>query len=481
MRTKHVYALFVVVGMIALAACSPQESASTATISESVDEPITLRMAVADEAGTGSSSVVLDFIEQVRTRSDGNITIEPVWDAGANTRAGYEQGVVAVVKEGEYELGSSASRAFDLEDVSVFQPLQTPYLIDNDALAVAVATSDSAAKMLEGLAPAGMVGLVMWPDDLRHPFSVIADKPLLSPDDFAGATIRTPPSGVSHALVAAMGGRTTWEDSGFEIAESGLRQSNSIMDRAIVTGNVTFFPKYFVLFANGEAFERLSEGQRAILREAATAVQDSAIAGRPSDVDEGAAWCDQGSSIVLASDEQLAAFVAAAQPVIEQIEAIPANAEVVAALRELKANTPPSAMAAACTFIPDDDGQTWSPGPPPNGVWKVELTPDDLAAYGLSGSWATDTAGAYTLSLNDGAGVWSFDIGAGTGECEGDYSAVDDLTTWQTTNGPCAPVVDTKWRLADDGLHFLLMDIQDGSFKENRAILEAKPWQKVEE
>jgi len=41
--------------------------------------------------------------------------------------------------------------------------------------------------------------------------------------------------------------------------------------------------------------------------------------------------------------------------------------------------------------------------------------------------------------------------------------------------------VDTKWRLADDGLHFRLMDVQEGSFKDNRAIFEAKPWQKVGE
>lgn len=489
MTAKRANCVLTVLGLLAIAACSPRDTqtATQPTVAASAPtpdaaptvEPITLRLAIADAASVVSGPSILDFIEQVRTRSDGNIVIEPVWQA-----PGYEEGVVAAVKAGKYELGLTASRAFELQDVTVFQPLQTPFLIDNDALAVAVATSDAAAQMLDRLAPAGMAGLSIWPEDLRHPFSVDVDQPLLSPDDVVGLTIRAATSGVTHALVEALGGRTTSEDSGFQGAESGLLAARySIAERPTAAGNVTFYPKYQVLFANSAAFERLSEAQRAILREAAAATRDYAIANRPSIVDVGDAWCNEvGGAVVLASDAQLAAWVAAAQPVVDQIEADPANAEIMAAIRELKANTPPGPAVAACDG-PADDGQAWSTGLPPNGVWTVDLSVDDMYGMGLLGDDATWTAGTYTLTLNDGIGVFGFATELGAGECEGDYSAVEDVTSWiMVSGGPCSATLSvSQWRLEDDGLHFQLVDIQDGDFETNRAILEGKPWQKVEE
>lgn len=37
-----------------------------------------------------------------------------------------------------------------------------------------------------------------------------------------------------------------------------------------------------------------------------------------------------------------------------------------------------------------------------------------------------------------------------------------------------------KWRLSDDGLHLQLVDIKNAPFFENKAYLEAKPWQKID-
>ncbi len=58
--------------------------------------------------------------------------------------------------------------------------------------------------------------------------------------------------------------------------------------------------------------------------------------------------CFDGGTVVLASDAQVSAFEKAAQPVFDQLEQDPINAELIAAIRELKANTPPSPGAAAC-------------------------------------------------------------------------------------------------------------------------------------
>jgi TRAP-type C4-dicarboxylate transport system substrate-binding protein len=308
----------------------------------------TLHLAVADQGGRPSEPYVLEFIEQVRTLSNGDITIEPIWEAGNATNAGFEVGVIQLVKTGQADLGLAASRAFDVESITSFQALQSPFLITNDALAKAVATSDISTRMLDTLSSAGIVGLTIWPEDLRHPFSIIPGKPILSPQDFAGLHVRATPSNVTYELLDALGATPTMDDSDYQAAESGLRQGASLTGIPTATGNVIFFAKFQVLFANGPAFEKLSEAQRAILHDAAIATQAKAIAEHPSEVEAATAWCASGGTVVMASKEQVAAFEVAAQPVFDMIAQNPLNVELIAAIRELKANTEPSPGAQAC-------------------------------------------------------------------------------------------------------------------------------------
>jgi TRAP-type C4-dicarboxylate transport system substrate-binding protein len=335
------YVLIVVFLMVT--SCAPQVAATPAE-----DQPITLRLAVADAEGRPSEPYVLEFIAQVKTLSNNNITIEPSWDAGADTTPSFEQGVIKALMDGQYDLGLAGSRAFDTEKVTSFQALQAPFLITNDSLSKEVATSDIATRMLDSLSSSGMVGLTLWPEDLRHPFSIIPEKSLVSPEDFAGMNIRATPSDVTYTLIETLDGSPVFGDSSYEGAESGLRQGFSLDGIPIATGNVTFFAKYQVLFANSAAFEKLSDTQRAILREAATATQKKAIAEHPSEVDAAAAWCGDGRTIVLASEDQVAAFEAAAQPVFDKIEENPLNAELIAAIRELKTKTEPAPGAETC-------------------------------------------------------------------------------------------------------------------------------------
>lgn len=484
-----------------VAACSPQveslPAASSAPIATSPpkatsipeatltqDGPITLRLAVADAEGRPSYPYVLEFIEQARALSNGNIVVEPTWDAGADTEPVFEQGVVKVTTEGNYDLGISTSRAWDYKGVTSFEALQTPFLIDNIALAKAVATSDIAIRMLDSLSTVGVVGLTLWPEDLRHPISVVPDKPLLSPDDFAGATIRSTPSDISYTLIEAFGGNPMFGDSGYQGAEAGLQQRFSLHGIPTATGNITFFPKFQVLFANGAAFEKLSDQQRAILREAALAAQSKAIAENPSEADIAATWCAEGSAIVLASQEQVTAFEAAAQPVYDAIAQDPTNAELIAAIRELKLNIEPSAGAEACAPevtqqipTPESDPGPWSEGLPPNGVYQVELTVDDFAMYGVPPSVSqNEDAGVYTLTLKDGNSRSDWQGSIKSGKCQATYEVVEDFVrfTYYSDAHECdGLVVDARWRLDDEGLHF------DTLGEEPNIVFEAKPWQKI--
>jgi TRAP-type C4-dicarboxylate transport system substrate-binding protein len=394
--------------------------------------------------------------------------------------AGSEVGVVQLVKERQADLGLAGSRAFDMEGITSFQALQAPFLITNDALSKAVATSDIASQMLDSLSSTEVVGLTLWPEDLRHPFSTTPEKPILAPEDFVGLNIRALPSDVTYTLLEALGATPMLDNEGYQGAESGLRQGASLNGRSTATGNITFFAKYQVLFANGSALEKLSEEQRAVLRNAATAMQEKAIAEHPSEVDAATAWCADGGSIVMASDEQVAAFEAAAQPVFVRIEQDPFNAEMIAAIRELKANTPSSAGAEAC----GPNIGLWSEGLLPTGTWTVDLSVEDLVGMGLSTSDAASWAGVGTFTFQDGTAVYRHQ-GENDYECEAIYEVVENFVRITYIDTPtdqdmCNGVVeDVRWRLDDDGLHFQLIAAQNVPFLEDKAAYEAKPWQRI--
>ena len=478
MFTKRLLNLLIVVVLLVITACSPQVTAAPV-------EPITLRLAIPDGDSVLYAPYILEFVQQAKTLSNGNITIEPTWEAGDSTSAGYEVGVIQLVKDGMFDLGLAASRSFNSESITSFESLQTPFLIDNDALAKAVATSDVASKMLENLSSSGLAGLTLWPEDLRHPFSVDPAKPLLSPEDFAGLTIRITDNGVGEMLVKALGGNPIFEASDYQGAESGLRQGSTLTGQPAATGNVTFFAKYQVLFANGGTFGKLSDAQRNVLQEAAAAAQTKALAERPSDVEAGTAWCADGGTIVLASDEQVIAFQKAAQSVFDELAKDSFNAESIAAIRELKAKTRSSAGAQVCAptvAIPTQastENQTWSEGLLPNGVWQAKLSVEDLIAVGgVMESSVRENAGVHTFTFQDGKFTWTLK-GDSPGYCEGTYALVGDINRL-TLTGDCAPEVDDiQWRLDDEGLHLHLVAIQNAPFAVIKASLEAKPYQKV--
>lgn len=503
--SKNYYLNLMVVllsAVFVLGACSPQVGSVATDTSQPVatpaqSGPVVLRFAISDNHGEPSEPYAQEFIAQVKKLSDGEIIIEPVWDSGDASEAGFEGRVIEQVKSGQADLGIAAARAWDTQDIPSFQALQAPFLIDNDALAEAVATSDMAARMLEDLSQYGITGLALWPEDLRHPFSLMPDKSILSPTDFAGQKVRVTTSRASERLIEAFGGTPSYGAGGYEIAESGLRQGLSLSGTPTATGNVTFFPKYQVLFVNGDAFGKLSEAQQAILGEAAAAAQEKAIAEHPSEVEAARAWCSDFGAVVLASDEQIAEFEKAAQPVFDWIQQDPRNAELVAAIRELKANTPASPAVEACEYelaqqIPTSDAgdQTWATGLPPNGVWQVTLTNDDVMKMGVSNAEAPGWSGVNTLTFQDGNLTYTWlgtkDYAKGdTAFCQGPMTVVDDTVsvTYIELGGNDCSGDDYgssdvfQWRIDEQGLiHFHLVNHPE---VELIAQWEAKPYEKI--
>lgn len=487
-KSNLIKTIFVVITILSLAACATQASPATTSApvaASSQTQAITLKLAVSDDTGNPSEPYVNEFVSQVSSLSAGAITITPIWNAGQNTADGFEVGVIKAVIASQFDLGLASAKAWDYANANItsFQTLQTPFLIDNDALAIAVATSDISKQMLDNLSASGVTGLTLWPEDLRHPFSV-TDKPLLSPADFSGLTIREYPSGVAGMLIQQLGGTPVFADSGYQGAESGLTAAAlSLSGRPTGTGNVTFFAKYQVLFANGAAFKALSSAQQEILRQAAAATQKKAIAEHPNEADIAKAFCANGGTVVLASADQLAAFEKAAQPVSDSIAKDPANKKLIAAIQDLKTKTTASAGAAACQSsvaqsisTPTLANQVWSPGLPPNGVWQVNYSTDELVALGFLKSDAQSWTGTFTLTLQDGKMVEVYNDG---GSCSSTYALAGNNVrfTFPTTGDQCTNAVDdVQWRIDNQGLHFHVIT----SLHDTAAIWEGKPWQKVQ-
>jgi hypothetical protein len=125
------------------------------------------------------------------------------------------------------------------------------------------------------------------------------------------------------------------------------------------------------------------------------------------------------------------------------------------------------------------DTEVGSEGLPPNGVWQIELSTHDLAVMGLPGS-SEHNEFTYTLTFQEGKFTSQLEGGYPCDFCEGGYEVVQEVVRVTLTAHCNGQVADLQWRLENDGLHFHLIALTNGSFETGRAILETKPWQKKE-
>ena len=318
----------------------------------SAQAPITLRLASPDVTGRASEEPIQFFADEVARESGGSITIEPVFDVTSDDpNLTFEQYAADRVKAGEYELGVIASRGWDKTGITTPWALQAPFLIDNDALAIAVATSDAAQEVLDGMAGVGVTGLV--PVAGGPPTSVrvrairqaIPQSPMTSRARSSGPSRRTlagsccRPWGPRRWSRTATGETSSWASS--RAPSQGCSRARRCTGHPTATGNVTFFPKFEVLVANSAAIAQLSDDaavhpglgrdrhERQRHRRSAN--------GRPGRT--GLVHQAQGR-IVLASDAQVGAFEAAAAPIYAELEADPAVKAIIDDIRALKAGTP---------------------------------------------------------------------------------------------------------------------------------------------
>jgi TRAP-type C4-dicarboxylate transport system substrate-binding protein len=396
--TRHVIALLAValVGAV-LAGCSSEEEGTKADGAK----PVTLRIGTDDEPGKPASNQIEEFARRVEKLSGGAVRIKPVWHA-AGDGADWDQRVARMVTSGKLDMGVIPSRSWDTEGVTSLRALNAPFLVNSDELLAEVLSGNLAGDLMSGLDKAGVVGLALFPEGLRHPFGL--EKPLFGPDDYQGKAIRTATSNTTAAVFEALGASVNDEEADPRV-HAGLDSSYFLDPGGTATGNVTFYPKVNSVVANAEAYEKLDDGQREILEKAAVQTRDWAIQSTPEDAQAAQTFCNQGGIVVRASEADIAALEEAAAPLYAELGRDEETGSLVAAIRELKQQAPATAAPAACGDKPETAGGQKTKAL--DGEYRFEITDRQLRDAGITDpSDIAENHGVYTVTLSDGEYCW---------------------------------------------------------------------------
>lgn len=401
---------------VCLAGCSGSSPGGSLDKAGGQVAPVVLTAVSPEGADRPSGAQLTAFVDAVDQLSQGRITVEPTFGVEDPRAVGPDQASIQTVQAGGVDLGLAAARAFSSEGVTSLRALTVPFLIETDSGAAAVARSDTiAGPMLAGLADAGLTGLALLPETIRHPFGVRG--PILGPEDYAGAVLRSAPSEETFAVFEALGAKPEWwdqaefvarmDDGTIDIVESSFGLAGAVLGRpAIGTGNVAFFPRMNVLFANSEALAQLTGDQRDLLDRAATQVLDTAIANVPQDAEAAAQYCQDGGQVVLATEAQREALRELVVPYVSSLQEDPTTRDAIAGIHDALAGDLASAPVAACgTPVTDQALEPWplssEPGPF-DGRYRVEVNDDDLNALGATHAQREQARGTYTWTIADG-------------------------------------------------------------------------------
>ena len=415
----------------AVAAAEPAAAMSAVPSADPAITPVQLRFADPDDKDRPSQPYIDEFLRVIKEASGGAMTVDVLYGAGATTSTGREKIVTDKVMAGDVELAIAPVRAWGDAGVNSMQALGAPLLIDNDPLMTAVAKDPLIQPLLDAMGDHGLVGLTVWPEDLRHPFGwESTGGPLLTAADFEGANIWALPSKLQTEVIEALGAKAVYDefpdkliaDGTLRGAETGLAAGAwTIGGFPTATGDVTLYPKYQVLVAEDSAWSRLTPAQQDVIRMAARAANEVAVTRRPTDAQNATAYCRAGGRVVLTGPANVATIVKAVQPMIDRMSEDPLTATAIKAIQALKEATPAASTAGACvpSISATQKLTPVEPGPAttliPDGVYRIEQDKEELLARGVSSVDAGNNAGTWTLTTSGGTGTWSWITPTGPG------------------------------------------------------------------
>ena len=473
--TRHIAFLAAVLLACVLGACSGDDESTKAGGSEG---PVTLRIGTDDVPGKPASDQIEEFARRVERLSDGSIRIKPVWHA-AGDGPGWDRRVARMVTSGELDMGLIPTRSWDTASVKSLRALNAPFLITSDELVAEVVSGELADELMSGLDEAGVVGLALIPEGLRHPFGL--KRPLLGPYDYDGKTIRAASDSRTVAAVFKSLGATVNDEEPNQDVHAAMESSYLLEPPGTATGNVTFYPKVNSLVVNQDAFDGLDEGQGETLEQAATQTREWAIEETPSDAELARTFCERGSSLALASEADIAALARATQPVTAELERDPQTRAIIEAIRGLKrdvavsATTPePCAKAGGGAGAGADKDISQL-----DGVYRWETTDEHLRQAGVTDPGKiAENHGITTQTMKRGEYCWEQrapNAVANAEDCN-TYEIDGDLVSF---NYPAGEPDVYRWKkLANGDLKLTYVSAQPGE-EEVAAAFAIPVWRRI--
>ena len=364
--------------------------------------PITLTLGVSDGDDSPEGRYAEHLAEEIAEISDGAITIAPTYDAGhidEPTDLGPNQVVGTRVASGELDLGLVPSRAWDALGVTSLRAINGPFLITSDELTdEVVGSSELRSRLLSGLPAAGVVGIDLLPDALRHPIGYA--HPILALEEYDGELFQSPDSETIAEMFDAFGASVTGGEND-PVTQIGMETAYDVSDAAYATGNVTYFPKVLTIVANPKLHEGLSDGQRKMLADATARTREWAAKTRPTDAEDAADFCAAGGEISAVTQAQLDEIEAAAAPVTATLREDPLTSELIDEITALRARLDTRLPVLSCEDLvassPDAEASAL------NGRYEVTVTRDEYLAAGVTDEVDIGkNVGTWNWTLEDG-------------------------------------------------------------------------------
>ncbi|MDA0158720.1 TRAP transporter substrate-binding protein DctP [Solirubrobacter ginsenosidimutans] len=406
---------------------------------------VTLRIGTDDTPGRPSGRIITELAREARTLSGGRIRIVGAWQAAGKSHPAWDQRVARMVAAGKLDMGVIPARAWDTEGVTSLRALHAPFLVTSEPLLDRISRGSLAGELLAGLDRAGVVGLALVPEGLRHPFGF--KRPLLAPGDYLGATIRVPRSDVAYSLMRTFGAlpadlndqefKRGSLDGSVAGAESSFALALATMRVATATANVTLYPKADTIVVNREAWDALSDEQRDVLRKAAERAREQTIGSIVPEAEGARRYCEQGGRVVQTTPTGLANLRAAASVVYADLERDPRTKALIGRIRRLARETgTPVAAPAACE--PPPVAALAASGDPHalDGVWRARVTYDEGIRAGLAEDVAGHELGLQTIHMDGGRYEWRWRARDGANRCSGRYRIAGDVIVF-TDGGEC--------------------------------------------
>jgi C4-dicarboxylate-binding protein DctP len=483
-----------VAAVIGLAACQGATSLNKAGAVRPSVTVIRLQMPDDDE-GYGTY-----FAQAVARHSHGTLKVVLDVTSFPSALPANEARLAAAVRAGHVGFSFQPARDWAAAGLPGFEALDAPFLVTTVRASDRLAASPVAAALLREFSSIGLVGLGLVPSEPRQILSI---RPLLAPAAFRGIRVRITDNPETAALMTAIGSRPVQgmtagqvkgllkpgSLTGVELGPAYIL-SNSYNAEAPYLTSYALIPKFETLVATRPVWQALSTAQRAAIRLAiADTLAHARTALQGNEGQDLASLCTNGMVLDEPSPAQLATLAGEAG-------AAPANADVSAMMRTIRADVPgtgpqlsPIPVPAPCRTaqtvtqaislhglsVPAGSSKHGATIPP--GNYATTVTVADLQAGGVYGpDWNKPITYTYHIHADGKVEQTQTPDYPDQGPIYGHYVVHGNEVTfiWNAASGLTPETL--RWSYFKGQLTFSIISVQD---LPGRVQYVAHPWHKV--